>query len=344
MTALLSGRGLWLCAALCLVPTQLRAQTLVVQRTAASEPVLASLRSLALESDLRLSVADDPPCDTTTEADAEVHVVLRWHRAAEIEVCLTRGAALHRRSLGPAAALDANAREQIVTLIESGVQTLRADWSLPDAAKLPPTAASDLTTPTASLPAQRHEDREKPAIVSQRADHASGTFVRWSLGAGYGLAWLSSGLAQRLAAVGSASFGPTWALAVALGYVPWNDRTRESVNMSLRVFEARLIWLGSVPIRRDLVLQLGAGPSLEHVTYRANIADGRTARYVDILLNTQLGPRLTVTRAVWMGLWLGADLTVIQRDFEVSQGDNLVTVNRASRVRPRLEIQLGFFL
>lgn len=322
---------LWLCASLFVCPTQAYAQTLVVQRTAASDGLLKSLRALTLEAGLELSVADDPPCSTALEPAAPVRVVLRWQPAAEIEVCFGRGTAEHRRSLGLAHALDANAREQIVAVIESGVQALQDGASQP-------TAAATV------LPAQVHTAVEKPGVEAGRPNQATRLVPRWSLGAGYGAGWLSDGLAQRLSVWGALALSPAWAAAVALGYVPWSERAGDVVSVSLRVFELRLVGITTWPVTSALAFQLGAGPSLQHVSYRANAPDGRTVRYVDILLNIQCGPRLTLTRLVWLSLSIGADLTVVQRDFEVSQGSDLVHVNSASRVRPRLDIQLGIFL
>ena len=164
---------------------------LVVQRAAASSTLLDALR--AAVGSHSVEVQEDPRCDAAAP-NVPLRVTLRWRSAQAIEICFARAGETHRRRLPAVATLDAPAREQIATLIEAGVQALRAGRAWPEPAPgtsdddpnaTPLTAASDQLDRQPSDPAlaQRTNASTEPERAGPQRSAASASGAHSPAGA-----------------------------------------------------------------------------------------------------------------------------------------------------------------
>ena len=283
-----------------------------------------------------------PPCESgAARVEPGVRVWVSWQPEQLVQLCFEDRSGRHARTLGPFAHLHGSAREQLMTVIESGLQAAEAAEAEIAARETPAAPAAPAAPPPAAPP---------PAAAAPAAPDRATLTLGWRPALGVGLtSWSSRALATRV----DAALAVTWLeraldLRVELSFTPAITVTNASPRLALSAQSWRIGLAASqwFPVYERLGAQLYLGAALEHVRVKpaesaANVKSRHATSHMDPVLFARVGPTLELGAHFRLSLLVGAELVLKPRRYGFTVGESDQVVLDLARVRPSVLAEIS---
>lgn len=264
-----------------------------------------------------------PPCEPDgASVEPGVRVWVSWQPDRTVQLCFEDRSGRHARTLGPFASLRGSAREQLMTVIESGLQaaeaaeTELAARAAPVAPALPPPAAEPKR---ATLTLALH-----PALGLGLTSWSRRAPLTTHLDAAFGVSWLERALAVR----------------AELGFTPAFTVTSATPKLGLQAQSWRvgLSASQSFPLYARSGGLIALGAALEHVRIEpegsaASLRSRVAVSHTDPLMFARVGPTLDLGAHFELSIALGAELLFQPRRYGFTVGDTNQAILDLARVR-----------
>jgi hypothetical protein len=262
-----------------------------------------------------------------------------WQPAGPLQLCFEDALGRHPRTLGPFPELSASAREQLITVIESGLAAAELAAAEVAAAESAPVAApAAVTTPTPAPP---------------KAQAVQPHWPSWAVYLGYaGTPWSSDAFAHMVrgsvrARLPSSDLGALF----ELGYVPALTSERREPTLRARATGFRLGLAGEAQfgLLEQLGIVVALGVALERVSVvplpvvTTEVQQTRSVAHWDTLFFARVGPTLEIGARLRLGVSVGAELLTVARRYGYSAGSDL-EVLVLDRARATALAEIGFLL
>jgi hypothetical protein len=269
-------------------------------------------------------------------ADIRASVSLAWEEGGLILICFSTQTRSFRRELGPFDSLHARAREELVTIVEAGLEALME----PDAGAMVGDS-SDAAWHFPEVPPPRFIWPPTEPVASRRA--------AWTLGVGYAPAfWGEDIVAQGVSALATRSIDANRLLHVGARFVyaPAVHVDRDGVGLVARELQAELMFALVVPLLSRLSLETSLAPGLKWLAVdpemlpSGSVYGARSETHLGPGLTVQMGPRLAVASGVLLSAQIGcsAMLQTQRYGYDTRDGD-FVSVLEVQPIR--LSFELG---
>jgi hypothetical protein len=283
--------------------------------------------------------------------DIRASVSLNWETGGPMLICFSTHTRSFQRELGPFDSLHARAREQVVTIVEAGLEALME----PDAGAMEAEEGRDWAAPQRDFrdAAWHFPSVPPPRIVLPPREPVSTREAAWTLGVGYAPAfWDDDIVAQGVSALATRSIDTArlFHLGARFMYAPAVHVDRKGVGLLAREAQAQLMFALVAPVLPWLLLETSVAPGLQWLAVQPeflpeflpgeSVHDLRSRTHLGPVLTAQLGPRLVVGSGFVLSAQIGCSATPrVQRYGYESPDGELVPVLEVQPIR--LSFELG---
>ena len=288
---------------------------------------------------------------TPVVARTDIHasVSLHWDAGRPMLICFSTQTRSFQRELGPFDSLHARAREEVVTVVEAGLEALTDPE--PDAAAMQAEPGRDELAPLWDFhdAAWHFPSVPPPRIVGPPAEPGSTQRAVWTLGVGYAPAlWDEDVVAQGVSVLATRSIDHAhlFHLGARFAYAPAVHVDRDGVGLVARELQAQLMFALVTPLLPRLLLEMSVAPGLQWLAVDpellpsgSRIEDLRSETQLGPVLTAQLGPRLAVGSGFLLSAQIGCSAMPHAQPYGYKRNGEFVSVLEVQPIR--LSFELG---
>jgi hypothetical protein len=277
--------------------------------------------------------------------DIRASVSLDWEAGGAMLICFSTQTRSFERELGPFATLHARAREEVVTIVEAGLEALME----PDAGATATTAGWGAAASAADFSdaAWHFPGVPPPHMVSPPPEPALTRRAAWTLGVAYAPAfWGEDVVAQGVSALATRSLDTAhlFHLGARFVYAPAVHVDRAGAGLVARELQAQVMFALVAPLLPRLLLEVSVAPGLQWLAVdpellpSGNIDDMRSEVHLGPLLTAQLGPRLAVGSGFVLSAQIGCSAMPQAQRYGYTRDGGFISVLEVQPIRLFFEL------